>query len=322
MRRDILGGSYNKRRWLVGYKKQREIIPRALIRAVDSNSIRNLPIDKADTVNTDRIYGPIVTGLKGRTTRKKPSHVSNEHQHIPASLHQRYKLVTLGGDVFFVERLRFLISKSRYIRFTTTQPTSKQDTKTLFEAIRLIKQVYLNGGFDVNKVFTDRQFESLRAPLASICIQLNTTSVSEHVPEVERHIQTLKEHLRATLHLTPYKRFPSRMIHEGVIGTNYWMNSFGPLDGIHPTIPPRTIVTGIPNNHGKHMLIPFGQYTQVHVEGGNTMNPRTVGAIALRQGGNRQGSIRFLSLHTGRIVTGRSWTVIPIPPPRAKVTSQ
>ena len=171
----------------------------------------------------------------------------------------------------------------------------------------------MNGGFEVKRLFTDRQFEPLRVPLASIGIELNTTSANEHVPEVERHIRTIKEHLRATLHRTPYKRFPTRIIHEGGIGVNYWMNSFVPLDGIHPTIPPRTIITGIPNSYGKHMLIPFGQYAQVHMEGDNSMNPRTIGAVALRPGGNRQGSVRFLSLHTGRVITGRSWTPIPIP---------
>ena len=61
------------------------------------------------------------------------------------------------------------------------------------------------------------------------------------------------------------------------------------------------------------MTILFGQYTQVHIEGNNTMNPRTVGAITLRPGGNRQKSVRFLSLHTGRVITGRSWTSIPVP---------
>ena len=114
-------------------------------------------------------------------------------------------LVTLGGDVFIVEGLRFLITKSRHIKFTTTQPTPKQYAKTMFEAIRQVKQVYLNGGFEVNKLYTDRQFESLRAPLVTIGIQLNTTAANEHVPEVGRHIRTLKEHLRATLHRTPFK---------------------------------------------------------------------------------------------------------------------
>ena len=98
---------------------------RALIRAVDSNNFQNLPINRTDDVKADPIYGPSIAALKGRTPRKKPPSVSNEHQHIPAKLYQRHKLVTLGGDVFFVEGLGFFITKSRNIRFGTTQSNAK-----------------------------------------------------------------------------------------------------------------------------------------------------------------------------------------------------
>jgi hypothetical protein len=43
------------------------------------------------------------------------------------------------------------------------------------------------------------------------------------------------------------------------------------------------------------------------------MDPRTVGAIALRPNGNTQGSYLFFSLNSGRVVTRNRWTVLPMP---------
>jgi hypothetical protein len=41
----------------------------------------------------------------------------------------------------------------------------------------------------------DGQFEPICMGLSELGIQLNTVSRDEHVPEVERYIRTLKEHV-------------------------------------------------------------------------------------------------------------------------------
>ena len=43
------------------------------------------------------------------------------------------------------------------------------------------------------------------------------------------------------------------------------------------------------------------------------MRPRTMAAIALRPMGNLQGGFHFLSLRTGRVITARGWTNLPMP---------
>jgi hypothetical protein len=57
----------------------------------------------------------------------------------------------------------------------------------------------------------------------------------------------------------------------------------------------------------------FGEYCQTHDQHDNTMNPRTVGAIALCPTGNEQGTYLFLNLNTGKIITRNQWTVLPMP---------
>ena len=187
-----------------------------LMRAVDGNTFRDLPISRSDLLNADTIFGPSVSGLMGRTTRTRPQHVTDEHHHIPRELHQQHQVVTLTADIFYVERLGFIATRSRKIRFSTVEPIPRQDTNSLFKAIRRVKEIYNIGHLRVRRLYGDRQFEPLCGPLVEIGITLNTTAANEHVPEIERYIRTVKEHLRAT-----YKRFPARMLIEGVIGVNF-----------------------------------------------------------------------------------------------------
>ena len=69
-------------------------------------------------------------------------------------------------------------------------------TKTLFEAVRQVRTIYLKRGFRVTTILLDGQFEPLRGELSTIGITLNTPSEDEHVPDVERYIRTVKERAR------------------------------------------------------------------------------------------------------------------------------
>jgi len=60
-----------------------------------------------------------------------------------------------------------------------------------------------------------------------------------------------------------------------------WLNTFPHKDGIHATISPRTLITGLAIDYHKQCKIAFGTYVQVHEEGDSTIRPRISGAIAL-----------------------------------------
>ena len=54
-----------------------------------------------------------------------------------------------------------------------------------------------------------------------------------------------------------------------------------------------------------HCKVPFGGYAQVYVKQVNTndvMTSRTVGGISLGPTGNMQGTYKFVSLETGRLI--------------------
>jgi hypothetical protein len=45
-------------------------------------------------------------------------------------------------------------------------------------------------------------------------IELNCVSADEHVPEIERHIRTVKERCRCVYNTLPFKKLPNRIVTE------------------------------------------------------------------------------------------------------------
>jgi hypothetical protein len=104
----------------------------------------------------------------------------------------------------------------------------------------------------------DGQFETLRGDLAELQINLNTVSNDEHVPDIERHIRTVKERARSIYNTLPFKKMPSRVVIEMIYASTFWLNTFPPEDGISDTISPRAIVTGMQIDYTKHCSLEFG----------------------------------------------------------------
>ena len=65
--------------------------------------------------------------------------------------------------------------------------------------------------------------------------------------------------------------------------------------------------------YNRHCRLEFGEYVQTHEEHDNSLNPRTIGALALRPTGNVQGGYLFFSLTTGKVINRMHWTPIPMP---------
>ena len=72
-------------------------------------------------------------------------------------------------------------------------------------------------------------------------------------------------------------------------------------------------MTGQTIGFNRHIKHEFGAYTQTHEATDNTMRERTVGVIALRPTGNKQGSYYYLSLTTGRKLNRLRASELPMP---------
>ena len=285
---------------------------KTLIRIIKNKEIPNCPVTVEDIIAAEDIFGPDVGALKGKTTRHRSEQVRNHTYNIPIPIMDRYRDVTLCCDIMKINNIPFVVTISRHIQFGTIEFVTNMKAPTLTKSIQQIQSQYIKRGFRIRDAYMDGQFEPLRASLAEMKINLNTTLNDEHVPEIERYIRTVKERTRSQYCVLPFKYLPRRLVIELAYWSVFWLNAFVSKNGISQTRSPRAIVTGHEIDY-KHCELEFGEYVQTHEEHDNSMSPRTIGALALRPTGNSQGGYYFLSLSSGQRINRKSWTALPMP---------
>ena len=100
-----------------------------------NNKIRNCPLLESDIVNAEDIFGKKLQVLKGRTTNQKSMHLQSYIAKIPITVLEKYQQVTLTGDIMYVNGIRFLLTKSRYIKFLTVKFIQTAKAEELFECL-------------------------------------------------------------------------------------------------------------------------------------------------------------------------------------------
>ena len=159
----------------------------------------------------------------------------------------------------------------------------------------------------------DGEFGHLRGKLASMGVTLNESSRDEHMGDIERYIRTVKERMQAIYNTLPFNKILSWLVVEMAKASMFWLNGMPPKDSFGNQLSPRTIITGQKLDYKRHCRFQFGEYAQTHEQHDNSMNPRTVGALALHPTGNAQGSFYFMSISTGWVLNWLHATPIPMP---------
>ena len=289
---------------------------RDFINMVKLGAIKNCPVTADDIVAAEKIFGPDIGALKGKTTRETSPQVQTDIVAVPKKILALHKNITLAADLMFINKLPFFISISRKLQFTTSESTPNKTAETLFKSVKKIKDIYNERGFNLKVALMDPEFECLTEKLRQIGVRLNIASMGEHVPEAERRIRVLKERIRAERCTLPFKYLPKVMLKALVAFCVFWINFFPAMGGVSKTVSPRTIITEVPPDFTTHCRIPFGAYAQVYENPtytNDTEEPRTVGAIALGPSGNLQGGYKFMSLNTGQVLDRTSFKELPMP---------
>ena len=108
----------------------------------------------------------------------------------------------------YVNGLRFFITKSCHIKFTTAQFITSTKASSLMESFIEVHCIYLLRGFQITTVHMDGQFKPLEAQLAAVHADFNPVLQNKHVKEIEQMIQTVKERTRGTYVTLPFDRMP------------------------------------------------------------------------------------------------------------------
>jgi hypothetical protein len=162
-------------------------------------------------------------------------------------------------------------------------------------------------------ILMDGEFEKIKdlMPLV-VC---NTTVPKEHMSEAEQTIRMIKEQMQGLLGTLPFSHMPRRMKIKFIYFVLLWLNAFPVKNKKSAVHSPRELLVCWKLDYNKHCQVLPGTYCKVHNEPSpsNTMTPRTHKAIAVGPTGNFQGSVKFYSLTTGRIIKQRSLTPMPMP---------
>ena len=313
---------------MVGHPSTRD-----LKHIVKCNMLTNCPVSVQDIERAEKIFGPSVPILKGKTTRKTPDAIVLDYVAVPRSIIEANKNLNLFGDIFYINRQAnknlnlfgdifyinrqapFLITLGDHINFMTTSHVTSSKSTNVVPALKKVKNKYNMRGFDPKTIIMDGEFESMRSEINEIGLELNTTAANEHVPKIERQIRVIKERTRCIRHTLPFKFIPLLMVVEMVYMSCMWINAFPPKGGVSETLSPRHIMTGQQFDYNKHCKWAFGEYGQTHEENNppNSQAARAIGAICLGPTGNLQGSYKFLNLRTGQKITRRDFTPLPMP---------
>jgi hypothetical protein len=214
------------------------------------------------------IWGKNVVALKGKTTWTKPDPVARDFVKVPVELLKLHREVYNTADLFFVNKIPFFLTLSRKMGFTAINHLAARTVPQIFMLFKEIYQYYLQCGFHITMVNADGEFAPLKALIESLPggLMVNLASPNEHVPEIKRRIQVVKEWSRAACHSLPFQRIPKLLMIHIVLNTVKMLNFFPMKGGISDTLSPKTIMSGETLDYKNHLSLQVGQYCQVHEE--------------------------------------------------------
>jgi hypothetical protein len=129
----------------------------------------NCDVTRQDILNAEHIFGPDIGSIKGKTVRQASDQVrSGGLVPIPATIMDHYRKVVLCVDVMKVNKMPFLVTISRAIKFGTVAWLKNAKITTILSAIKDVRDIYMKRGFSLEIVEVDGQFEPLRDELAPI----------------------------------------------------------------------------------------------------------------------------------------------------------
>ena len=278
--------------------------------AIHDGVILNLPITTTDLDNSLDIYGHTVAGLKGRTKYRADRSVLIEKSIFT-------KLVqTIHMDLFFVFGVPFALAVCKPMNLLLGYMlVDGRGAASAMLGIDSMLSILSRNMYTVCDLYIDgeKAVEAITEALASKGISVNRVSKGQHVAIAETMISTIKEHIRSIVHSLPY-RINSAIL-AGLVYYAIQRINMLPSSTSKSKVSPREMLIGRKTDALTDVRHEYGEYIQVYdaPKRSNSMEPRTIGAIALHGTNNHQGSIYAYALATGEIISRSRWKSLPIP---------
>ena len=205
-----------------------------LIKILKTSGLPNCPVTPRDVIIANKVFGPDVGALKGKTTRRSPPPppiVDSPVSVDTTSILEHYGEITLCVDLMYVNKVPLLVTLSRNIKFGTMEAAADQKEAMLLKCIKGVVTLYRKAGFRVTIALMDGEFVPLCGGLAELGLRLNETSRDEHVGDIEWYIRTVKERMRAIYNTLPFHKIPARLVVEMAKTAVFWLNAFPAAGG-------------------------------------------------------------------------------------------
>jgi hypothetical protein len=173
--------------------------------------IQNCDLTPQDVEIAEKFFGPDVSELKGKSTRRKPKIVKYDVIAVPRELKQR--LLELAIDIMFICSIPMLTAIDRTIKFRSLVILNSRKTPDLYEGLDDVLCLYNGRGFYISRILCDGELQPLMKDVQdNMDITFNFAPAGEHVPEAEQNNRTIQERFRTQFHRLPYKAIPANMI--------------------------------------------------------------------------------------------------------------
>ena len=88
-------------------------------------------------------------------------------------------------DIFYVNRIPFLITKANKGNYITVSHLKNRSKKIIIKAINMVKRTYSTRGFQISDYHSDNEFDNDDIRLVLLPGQLQVCAKGEHVPWIE-----------------------------------------------------------------------------------------------------------------------------------------
>ena len=303
-------------------RKARELMARMGFPTVEQamsivNSGSNFDVSARDFQIAEAIWGRDMASIKGKTTKRAttPADVS-----VKAKVIQKDQVLAI--DIMFIDKIAILIGVATPLGLTIgyslnnlVLKKSSRSAEHVRKGIAHFLGVLASQGFRTPVIMSDGEgaVVSLIDELGKLGVDVDISGAGGHVARIERRIRVIKERVRA--HVAYHLPFTlssvgiamcvlyvvSRLNYEPY-GERVW----GPT--------PREAFVGRKADGKKDFRCSFGDYVQCTVPNTDaTLKPRTEDCVVMLPLGNRTGTVRMLSLSTGKLVNRDQFQIFPMP---------